>query len=611
LSQGDIGTVDGDRLAIKVRALSDQVQALLREREAEAAAQRDKDIETLRHELITANSSPTVVVVGEAKRGKSSLVNALLGSGGLSPVDADITTASYLVFKHGDAPSAQAFITGSEEPVDITVGDLSDWGTAWGSLPGGYMRPRRIDITVPAKLLTHMHLIDTPGVGGLNPEHAEIALEAVKRATVLLFVVDAISPFTDKEREFLERAASKVNFVIFVLTKRDANSDWRMVLESNQRDLRGQMARFATAPWFAVSSPQALHSNESVVARSGVAELTQALEALGRNGMALAEANIARMLLGELNRLLGIVSAKLRAVDPDPAEIRQRQQALADLELRLTLQAGDVKAKVGHQMRVVQTTMQARLNQLLSDLEARFSNVIQGADAKSLATMPEEVDQALGVGLLTFNEEADRTSHEAVERVLADLRSADDIELIRQRIQINLIHSRNRAKGDAVALDRNLNRYQGALTGLGAAGLTYAVMGAASGGLLLVPLAVGVLVGKWFTSTRANQAERANAMHWLQRVVTDARIELSNSINSHVADLTYAVETAVAQGLADSKVAIQQQAQELRKAQASDQAARQKRKQVLQSEVTTLQNARQQLTEVLAQVNELRLAANN
>jgi hypothetical protein len=397
-----------------------------------------------------------------------------------------------------------------------------------------------------------------------------------------------------------------------VLTKRDANSDWRTILESNQRDLRGQMARFATAPWVAVSSPQALHSNESVVTRSGVAELRNCLQALGRNGMALAEANVARMLLGELNRLLGIVSAKLRAVDPDPAEIRQRQQALADLELRLTLQAGDVKAKVGYQMRLVQTSMQAKLNQLLSDLESRFSNVIQGSDAKALEKMPEDVDQALGVSLLAFNEEADRTSHEAVERVLADLRSADDIELIRQRIQINLIHSRNRAMGDAVGLDRNLNRYQGALTGLGAAGLTFYALGtAATGGLLLVPLAVGVLVGKWFTSTRTNQAERANAMHWLQRVVGDARIELNNSINSHIADLTYAVETAVAQGLADSKVAIQQQAQELRKAQASDQEARQKRKQVLQGEVTTLQNARKQLTEVLGQINELRLAANN
>jgi hypothetical protein len=39
---------------------------------------------------------PTVVVVGEAKRGKSSLVNTLIGRAELSPVDADIATGTFI-----------------------------------------------------------------------------------------------------------------------------------------------------------------------------------------------------------------------------------------------------------------------------------------------------------------------------------------------------------------------------------------------------------------------------------------------------------------------------------------------------------------------------------
>jgi len=46
---------------------------------------------------------PSVVLVGETKRGKSSLVNALLGVPDLSPVDAAVATATYLHFSPGPA----------------------------------------------------------------------------------------------------------------------------------------------------------------------------------------------------------------------------------------------------------------------------------------------------------------------------------------------------------------------------------------------------------------------------------------------------------------------------------------------------------------------------
>src|SRR6187200_2911257 len=42
--------------------------------------------------------APAIVVVGEVKRGKSSLVNALLGHTGLSPVEVDVATNSFLRF---------------------------------------------------------------------------------------------------------------------------------------------------------------------------------------------------------------------------------------------------------------------------------------------------------------------------------------------------------------------------------------------------------------------------------------------------------------------------------------------------------------------------------
>ena len=47
-----------------------------------------------------------VVVVGEANRGKSSLVNALLGADELSPVAPDVATSCHIVIRAGDRTRA-------------------------------------------------------------------------------------------------------------------------------------------------------------------------------------------------------------------------------------------------------------------------------------------------------------------------------------------------------------------------------------------------------------------------------------------------------------------------------------------------------------------------
>ena len=60
--------------------------AFLRMTDPDAAA----DLDQIRRRDVTR---PSIVVVGETKRGKSSLVNMLIGVPNLSPVDAAVATA--------------------------------------------------------------------------------------------------------------------------------------------------------------------------------------------------------------------------------------------------------------------------------------------------------------------------------------------------------------------------------------------------------------------------------------------------------------------------------------------------------------------------------------
>src|ERR1700752_4397563 len=60
-------------------------------------------------QLTSPPPTPTLVVIGEVKRGKSSLVNALLAHPGVSPVDVEIATSAFLRF----VPATDANVAGS------------------------------------------------------------------------------------------------------------------------------------------------------------------------------------------------------------------------------------------------------------------------------------------------------------------------------------------------------------------------------------------------------------------------------------------------------------------------------------------------------------------
>ncbi|HWS36848.1 MAG TPA: dynamin family protein, partial [Actinoplanes sp.] len=270
-----------DLTALLDTAVRDTV-SYLRTADPDAAA----DLIELRRAHLTR---PGVVVVGETKRGKSSLINALLGVPGLSPVDAAVTTAAYLSFVPGTAFSARAWLPGGEE---IEIDSLDEWAR-------GKQRTRKIEVTHPAPLLQYLTLLDTPGAGGLDPVHATIALDAVRRATALLFVADASAPLSQPELDFLAAATERVDAVVFALTKIDAYPQWRTIAEDNRSLLQAHAPRFAAAPWFPVSARLAElaltadpATRDTLAGESKVPALQHALVELAGRGHQLRLANV-------------------------------------------------------------------------------------------------------------------------------------------------------------------------------------------------------------------------------------------------------------------------------------------------------------------------------
>jgi gas vesicle protein len=170
-----------------------------------------------------------VVVCGEFRRGKSSLLNALVERPKLFPVDVDITTCAVVTLQWNAKDSAVVYFTETEpgnpasarEPQSIAIADAAEFVTEQAN-PGNAKNVLRIEMGAAIPQLTSgLVLVDTPGVGSLNPGHTAATRTFLPNADAILFVASAVEPLGLPELNFLKLALSQCPIVVTALTMID------------------------------------------------------------------------------------------------------------------------------------------------------------------------------------------------------------------------------------------------------------------------------------------------------------------------------------------------------------------------------------------------------
>ncbi len=160
-----------------------------------------------------------VLVAGEAKRGKSTLINALLGRAvlpaGVTPLTAVATTVRY-----GDDPHAQVrFSDGREEKQPLSA--LHDLITERGN-PGNRRHIAAVTVYLDAPLLAGgVELVDTPGTGSVFAWDTAAAHEALKTMDAAVFVLTADPPVSAAERDLYAKVVGFSVATFTVLNKVD------------------------------------------------------------------------------------------------------------------------------------------------------------------------------------------------------------------------------------------------------------------------------------------------------------------------------------------------------------------------------------------------------
>jgi hypothetical protein len=335
----------------------------------------------------------TVLVIGEFKQGKSSLVNALLGTA-LCPVDDDIATAVPTVLRWSEEWDSAVFLAPSgpdDDPASLRVAmplaDVAGYVTEAAN-PDNVKRVRSVEIGVPAPILRNgLVLVDTPGVGGLGSAHATMTLGALPMADAVLFVSDASQEYSAPELEFLQTVRRLCPYAICVLTKRDLYLSWRDIVEYD----RGHLAALGLdLPVMAVSSEL-----RRVAVERGDARLNE------ESGFPTLERFLRDDVAGRGERLVldGVRAVADRIVDELEQQYAAEREALTDADARerRLAELADAEARAGAARQTSarwDLTLADGITDLnrdtTHDLDARLRHFYEESDAAVEAIDPAE-----------------------------------------------------------------------------------------------------------------------------------------------------------------------------------------------------------------------------
>ena len=151
-----------------------------------------------------SSNQTTIMVCGEFKRGKSTFINALLDMS-LCPTDEHIATSTVSIIKYGEKQKVTRFY----DTEDGVKEEIIEYEKINQFAKGSNLEIDNtimLVIEVPCnRLKDGLTIIDTPGVGGLNPRHRFLTLSAIPKTDTIFYMVSVGEPMTTIELDFLKK----------------------------------------------------------------------------------------------------------------------------------------------------------------------------------------------------------------------------------------------------------------------------------------------------------------------------------------------------------------------------------------------------------------------
>ena len=249
-----------------------------------------------------------LVVVGQFKRGKTSLINALLGAD-ILPVAVVPLTSIVTIMTYGEVLRINVFFNDGRV-AEIKPESLSQYVTEKGN-PKNIKDVSEVIITYPSPYLKDgVRFIDTPGVGSIYQHNTDVAYQYLPKSDAALFLLSVDQPMSKAELDFLKDVKEYSNKIFFLLNKADYlnEADLKESIDFSKGVLEEAMG--GEVRIFPVSARLALegkfNNSEDMVQKSRLPRFSQVLNFF------LIEEKGKVLIISAANNLLRLISqAKL------------------------------------------------------------------------------------------------------------------------------------------------------------------------------------------------------------------------------------------------------------------------------------------------------------
>lgn len=268
-----------------------------------------------------------VACIGQFKRGKSTLLNALLGER-ILPVGFIPVTTVPTVIRFGSKPGAR-IQTRDGAWREIAVSDLKEYVSEEHN-PENAKAVNGAEVFLPSPLLEGgMCLVDTPGLGSVFSSNTASTQAFVPHIDAALIVIGSEPPLAGEELTLIEAVARHASEMIVVLNKADRASEAeRAAATAFAIKLLEKHLQRSVGPVFEISAEERLgqYGPERDWGR-----FTEALERLVRNsGRELVKASCERGVERLSEQLLAVVGEERMALERPLEESERRIAAMKE-----------------------------------------------------------------------------------------------------------------------------------------------------------------------------------------------------------------------------------------------------------------------------------------
>lgn len=350
-----------------------------------------------------------LAVVGQFKRGKSTLINALLGESILPTAVVPLTSVVTILSYAPREKITVAFTGGRQE--EIRREKLPDYVTEKLN-PQNARNVETVNVALPCRFLeSGVRLVDTPGVGSIYTHNTDAANRFLPESDAIIFLMTADQPLGISEVEFLRSVREHVREIFFVLNKTDMLSEHEkheaadFIRDSLEKKLNvpGESIRL-----FLLSSKSALIARqqddpgleEESNIRSLEDSLTQFIAEEKMNVMIGAAARRARKIATEAST---VARLRLKAYTESDESLRKKVDDFRTFRNETQRRQEDISRVIYTAYNIVTMVEEDRVlfeHSTRSEIEERFDQIAAQCENLSTPQLTDRLNRAI-VSLVT------------------------------------------------------------------------------------------------------------------------------------------------------------------------------------------------------------------